>query len=162
MTISLVVAAAENDVIGKRGTLLPWHLRGDLLHFKTITTGHPIIMGRKTFQTIGRPLPGRHNIIITNNPEFKAEGCSLVDSLDAAIELAAKESDEVFITGGGKIFEQALPKANKIYLTRVHAQPHGDVYFHYDPAEWRETDHEKHSADGQNDHDYTFITLTRI
>jgi dihydrofolate reductase len=162
MLVSLVVAAAENDVIGRRGTMLPWHLRADLVHFRELTTGHPIIMGRKTYQTIGRPLPGRHNIIVSRNTAYKADGCSVVGSLDEALKLAAADgTDEVFVTGGGTIYDQALPLANKIYLTRVHASPAGDVHFRYDPKEWREDSREEHVADNQNEHAYTWLTLVR-
>jgi dihydrofolate reductase len=162
MTISLFVAAAENDVIGRRGTLLPWHLRADLMRFKELTTGHPIIMGRKTYQTIGRPLPGRHNIIISRNTDYKAEGCSVVGSLGEALKLAAADgTDEAFVSGGGTIYEQALPIADKIYFTRVHASPAGDVRFRFDLGEWREESREEHPADNLNDHAFTWLTLVR-
>jgi len=158
MTISLIVAVAENGVIGKTGTMLPWRLPADLKRFKEVTTGHPIIMGRKTYETVGRPLPGRQNIIITRNPDYKAEGCEVVSSLPEALE-AAKNSEEVFVIGGGQLFEQALPLANKLYLTLVHASPEGDVFFSYDPADWQEISKESHEADEKNQYSYSFITF---
>lgn len=160
MTISLIVAVAENGVIGKTGVMLPWRLPADLKRFKEVTMGHPIIMGRKTYETIGRPLPGRQNIIVTRNPDYKADGCEVVSSLPEALE-AAKNSEEAFIIGGGQLFEQALPLADKLYLTLVHASPDGDVFFHYDPADWQEISNEPHEADDKNQYPYSFLTLLR-
>lgn len=126
-TISLVVAAAENNVIGHQGTM-PWHVSGDLKNFKAITTGKPIVMGRKTFESIGRPLPGRRNIVVTRNADWTAEGVDVARTLENAIALAGNVA-EVMIIGGGEIYTQALPMASRVYLTRIHASPEGDTTF---------------------------------
>ncbi len=160
MHIALIVAAADNGVIGKKGTMLPWHLRADLQRFKQLTAGHPIIMGRTTYETIGRPLPGRQNIIVTRDPAYQAEGCSVVHSIDEALQ-AAGPADEIFVIGGASIYEQTLPIADKIYLTQVHAAPEGDAFFKYDPGDWLETASESYPADDINDHPYSFVTLER-
>lgn len=131
MKISIIVAAAgKKRVIGKKGTL-PWYIPQELKRFKEITMGHPIIMGRKTHESIGRVLPGRTNIVITHEPNYQAEGCVVVHSLDEAVEVAqSKEgSEEVFVIGGGEIYKQALPMANKLYLTYVDKEIEGDVFF---------------------------------
>jgi dihydrofolate reductase len=129
MVVSAVVAASQNGVIGRQGSL-PWNLPGEMAYFKKITMGHPIIMGRKTHESIGRALPGRQNIIITHDGSYKAEGCTVVTSLDKALEAAAAaDIDEVFIIGGSSIYELAMPKLNKIYLTRILADIEGDKFF---------------------------------
>lgn len=157
MYLSIIVAAAENNVIG-RNNQLPWHLPADLKYFKQITMGKPIIMGRKTYASIGRPLPGRTNIVITRQADFKPEGVMVVSSVEAAIGACRQlEVDEAFITGGAEIFRQALPFAQRIYLTRVQAQVEGDTYFpSLDPAHWRRVRQERHVADEKNMYDYTF------
>ncbi len=162
MRISLILAVADNGVLGRRGTLLPWHLRADLHHFRHLTTGHPIIMGRKTYATIGMPLPNRHNIIISANPGFRAEGCTVVRSLAAALDIAGRDgTDEVFVTGGAAIYELALPQADRIYLTQVHGEPEGDVHFSFDRADWQTQSSESHRADAHNDYDFTWEVLSR-
>ena len=130
MIISLVVAASDNNVIGKDNKLL-WHLPKDMKFFKNVTWGMPVVMGRKTFGSIGnKPLPGRKNIVITRQPGWNAEGVSVVDSVDAAAELAAGLNyKEIFIIGGGQIYMIAFDRANKIYMTRVRAELEGDTYF---------------------------------
>lgn len=160
MIISLIVAVAENGVIGKKGMVLPWRLPADLAHFKKVTFGKPIIMGRATYETIGRPLPGRLNIIVSRDRAYPAEGCTVVSSLEAALD-AAGDAAEVFIIGGGQIFEQALPLAEKMYLTRVHAEPEGDVFFRYNQTEWEESGVEYHRADQNNEYSYSFSLLTK-
>src|SRR5256885_2083203 len=127
--ISLIVAVADNGVIGKTGQMLPWRLPADLAHFKQITMGHPIIMGRKTYQTIGRPLPGRTNIVVTRDQHFVAPGYTVAHSLEKALEV--EESTEQFVIGGANLFEQALPLADKLYLTEVHSNPEGDIKFSF-------------------------------
>lgn len=127
MEISIIVAIAEKGVIGGGNELL-WHIPDDLKRFKRITSGHSVIMGRKTFESIGKPLPNRRNIVITRNPEFRAEGIEVANSLNVALGLT-KTEDEVFIIGGGEIYRQALPMATKLYITRVHANFEGDTYF---------------------------------
>jgi dihydrofolate reductase len=141
MIISLIAAMAENRVIGSGGTI-PWKLPEDLRRFRSITMGHAVIMGRKTFESIGRPLPGRRNIILTRNREYRAEGCLVVHGLEAALA-ECREADEVFICGGGEVFREALPLASRIYLTVVHINVEGDTFFPPIPEEFRETAREE-------------------
>jgi dihydrofolate reductase len=161
-TISLIVAVSENDVIGVPGRLLPWRLTADLRRFREITTGHPVIMGRKTYETIGRPLPNRENIIVTRNKDYVAEGAHVVVSLEEALRLAKRlDKHEIFIGGGGSLYEQAIPSATKLYLTRVHAQIQGSVYFQIDKADWSLVSSEEHGADSMNDHPFTWEIYLR-
>lgn len=127
MLVSIVVAAAENNVIG-RGNGLPWRLPDDLKRFKALTIGKPVIMGRKTYESLGRPLPNRPNIVISRQPGFAAEGCTVVGSLEEALA-AAETAPEAAVIGGAEIFRQVLPRADLLYLTRVHADVPGDTYF---------------------------------
>jgi dihydrofolate reductase len=158
--ISLIVAASENHVIGVRGEL-PWRLPADLKRFKAITMGKPIVMGRLTWESIGRPLPGRLNIVISRQPDFVAEGCTVVGSPEAAIS-AAGDAPEVMVIGGGHIYKQFLPLADRIYLTRVHAEVEGDAFFpELDESKWDIVDSEAHEADGQGAPPHTFLTLER-
>jgi dihydrofolate reductase len=137
MILSMVVAADEGNVIGKDNAL-PWRLSGDLKYFKNLTWGMPILMGRKTFESIGKPLPGRHSIVITRNANWKYEGVETVHSLEAALEAARKEDvKELFLIGGAEIFKSALPVADRIYLTRIYHRYDGDTYFPELGAEWR-------------------------
>jgi len=149
-----------NNVIGAKGEL-PWRLSADLKRFKELTMGKPIVMGRKTYESIGRPLPGRRNIVVTRNPDFVAEGCDVVSSVDAAIE-AAGDAEEIMIIGGSHIYEVFLPRADRIYLTRVQAEVEGDAYLpEFGNDDWRETAAEEHSADEFNDCDVIFSILER-
>lgn len=159
MVISLIVALAQNNVIGANNQLL-WHISDDLKRFKALTTGHTVVMGRKTYQSIGRPLPNRKNVVISRNSSFVAEGCTICSSLDHALELCANDY-EVFIIGGGQIYEQALPIASRLYLTKVHAKYTGDTYFPIiNPCQWKTTSEEnRESTDGLK---YTFINMERI
>jgi dihydrofolate reductase len=157
--VSIIVATARGGVIGKTGTI-PWYLPADLAHFKQVTMGHPIIMGRVTHESIGKALPGRQNIVITSNPNYSAEDCEVVRSLEEALELTKSES-EVLIIGGESIYEQALPLTNKIYITSIDAEFMGDKYFRYDSKNWAETEREAHAPDDKNPYPYTFTTLTR-
>lgn len=160
MILTLVVAMADNRVIGHRGGM-PWHLPADLHYFKRTTLGKPIVMGRLTHEAIGRPLPGRHNIVISTRSDYRAEGCTVVASLDAALD-AAGDVPEVMLIGGGQLFRQVLPRAVRIHLTEVHARPEGDVHFpELDPTEWRETHREAHPADARNPCPYDFVVLER-
>lgn len=160
MIVSLVAAASDNNVIGKKGAL-PWKMPADMKFFKNLTMGHTVIMGRKTFESMGRPLPGRKNIVITRNKNFKAEGCTVLDSLTEAITMSTEEN-EAFIIGGAEIYREALPLANKIYLTRIHCVLEGDAFFMQLPEkEWVETSHENHPADEKNSYSYSFIVLVR-
>ena len=166
MEVSIVVAAAENDVIGRTDGSIPWRIRTDIRHFRDLTMGHPIIMGRKTYETFRRPLPGRVNIVITRNTEFEAEGCTVVHNGLEALDAAAKSSgaDEVFVIGGGQIYIDLLPQTSTLYLTRVHAQPEGEAHFRFNAAEWKEVNVEHHPADAEKENEYpfTFLTLKRI
>ena len=160
MIISIIVATDKNGVIGLDGDL-PWHLSSDLKHFKEITMGKPLIMGRKTHESIGRPLPGRKNIVLTYSKEFKAEGCEVVHSLNDAFK-AAGDVNEVMIMGGSGIYDQSLTRADRLYLTEVHADVKGDVYFpEFDKGEWVEREREEHFADDRNDFDYSFVVMER-
>jgi dihydrofolate reductase len=154
---------AKNGVIGKEGGL-PWYLPAELARFKEVTMGHPIIMGRKTQESIGRALPGRTNIVITRDKGYKAaEGCVVVNSLDEAIEQAKKSegSGETFIIGGASVYQEAMSMLDRIYLTKVDADIKGDKFFKYDPSGWRQTSSEKHSADDKNQYDFEFTVLER-
>lgn len=159
--IVLVVAVADNGVIGK-GNQLPWHLPDDLKHFKAVTLGKPIIMGRKTYESIGRPLPGRHNIVLSRSSGFAPAGVTVVADLAAAIR-AAGPVPEVCIVGGAALYREALPLADEIQRTRVHAAVDGDAFFAaLDPSEWQVATAEPHSADERHAHAMTFETLRRI
>ncbi len=158
--ISLIVAASTNNVIGAQGDL-PWRLSDDLKRFKALTMGKPIVMGRKTYESIGRPLPGRQNIVITRQPDFAAVGCDVVASPEAAIE-AAGDVDEIMIIGGSHIYDAFLPMADRIYLTRVHAEVDGDAFLpELHENEWHADSTESHAADDDNDYDTEFIVLDR-
>ncbi len=159
--ISIIVAASENDVIGRQGGL-PWRLSGDLQHFKAITMGKPIIMGRKTWESIGRPLPGRRNIVITRQPGFTAEGCDVVASLDDAI-IAARDAEEIVVIGGSQIYALAMPLAERLYLTRVHADVEGDASFPaVDATRWCLVADEAREADDRNEYDFSFRVYDRV
>ncbi|WP_316810829.1 dihydrofolate reductase [Pedobacter heparinus] len=160
MTVSIVVAIAENNAIGKNNELL-WYLPTDLKHFKQLTSGRTIIMGRKTFDSIGKPLPNRRNIVITRSAGMEIPGTEVVNTLDQALALCIAE-EEVFIVGGAEIYRQAIDKTDKIYLTRVHAQYAADAFFpEIDQKNWDEVDTEPHQPDEKNNLAYTFSTLLR-
>jgi dihydrofolate reductase len=160
--VSLIVAADENDGIGWRGEI-PWHLRTDLQRFKALTMGHHILMGRKTYESIGRPLPGRHMVVITRNPDYQAESVHVVGSLEQALAFAHSRNEaEVFVIGGGEIFRQALPLVDRIYFTLVHTQACADVFFpQLDASEWLTSREETFPADEYNDYVHTFRILER-
>lgn len=159
--ISLIVAVSKNNVIGKNNQLL-WHLPNDFRYFKEKTLGKPIVMGRKTFESIGRPLPGRQNIAITRDENFHHTSVQRAGSLSEAIQLAG-DVPEIMILGGGSIYEQALPIAGRVYLTRVHAVLDGDVFFpDLDFARWHLDSEEKHVKDEKHAFNYTFEVYTRI
>ena len=161
MVLSIIVAAAENNVIGRDNGLI-WRLSADLKHFKALTTGHTILMGRKTFESIGRALPNRRNIVISRNPEFEAAGCEVVHSVEEALELT-KNEDEVFVTGGGTIYKKLWDKADRLYLTVVHQVCEGGTVIPpVDPKVWKEVAREAGKADEKNECDYTFINYERI
>jgi len=160
LELSIVVAMAENRVIGKNNQL-PWHLPADLRHFKTLTMGKPILMGRKTHESIGRALPGRQNIVVTRQRGYQAEGCTVAQSVDAALAACAN-ADEVMLIGGAQLYRELLPRSTRIYLTLVHAIIPGDTLFpEIDPAVWYETARADHPADEKNAHAFSFVTLQR-
>lgn len=160
--ISAIFAMSENRVIGKENKI-PWYLPADFKHFKTITLGHPIIMGRKTFESIGKPLANRTNIIITRDKNYKADGCTIVNSLEDALMLATSiDQEEVFIIGGAEIYKQAMDNLDCVYLTIVHANIDGDTFLPELPSgEWKEIEKEVHRRDEKNMYDYSFLTLVK-
>lgn len=164
--LAAIVAAAENGVIG-RDNALPWHLSEDLKYFKRVTMGKPVVMGRKTFESIGKPLPGRTNIVITRNPAFQAEGVRVVSSLDGALQLASDIAvidgvEELLVIGGAEIYREAIPRADRLYLTEVHASVEGDALLpDIDWSRWREVSRQRHSAEPPNPYDYSFVVYER-
>ena len=158
--IAIVVAMAENRVIG-RGGGLPWRLPADMVRFRSLTMGKPIVMGRRTHESIGRTLDGRTNIVVSRRPGYRAPGCTVTASFEAALE-AASDATEIVVIGGASIYERALPVTDRIHLTLVHESIDGDVRFpHFALAEWREVSRLKRGADARNRHDVSFIELAR-
>ena len=169
MKIALIVAMARNRVIGKDNAM-PWHLPEDLKYFKRITLQKPVIMGRNSFESIGKPLPQRTNIIVTRNPDYKVPGCIVVNGLDQALQMVADlyetvgaEADsEVMIIGGAQIYEQSLGLADRLYLTEVQADVEGDARFpEFDREAWQEVSREDHAATDTNPYPYSFLVLER-
>jgi dihydrofolate reductase len=164
--ISLIVAAADNRCIGVNNAL-PWYLPEDLKYFKRVTMGKPLIMGRKTFESIGKPLPGRTNIVITHNSHYARDGIKVATSLDDALKIAEAVAvidgqDEVMVIGGAGIYELFLPRADRLYYTRVHANISGDAFFpEVNWNEWNLVSSEDHKASGNNPHDYSFCVYDR-
>ena len=160
--ISFVVAVAENGVIGHQGDL-PWsRLPDDLQHFKRLTLGHPVVMGRRTFDSLGRALPKRPNIVVTRQAGWAAPGCETAGSVLAALARAGELDEEVFVIGGGEIYREALPAADVVYLTEVHHSFEGDAYFPpLSPTEWREESRERHEADERHAYAFSFVTMRR-
>lgn len=163
MILSAIAAMSENYTIGCDNRL-PWHLPADLKHFKSLTSGNPILMGRKTFLSIGKPLPNRTNIIITRDPSFKANGCIIANSIEDAISLSGQHAtNEVFIIGGADIYSQILSKVTRLYLTIVHHDFDGDAHFPaLMPGEWNELTRERHQADIDNPFEYSFVMMERV
>ncbi len=167
MKLSLIVAMAQNRTIGVDNKL-PWHLPEDLKYFRRITMGKPIIMGRKTHESIGKALPGRTNIVVTRQQGLKFEGCEIVSNLDDAIGLAEQIGlingmDEAVVIGGAELYALALPLTDRIYLTEVQAEVQGDAFFpEVDWSEWQEMVREDFKAKGPNPYDYSFLVLDRI
>jgi dihydrofolate reductase len=151
----------QQGLIGKDNDL-PWKLSADLQYFRRVTMGKPIIMGRTTHESIGRPLPGRHNIVVTKNTDFLAEGCTVVHSIDEAF-LACGDAEEAMIMGGASLYRQCLPMAHRLYLTQVHANlENGDTWFpDWDRAEWDELNRDDHPADDKNEYPFSFIIYDR-
>jgi dihydrofolate reductase len=158
--VSIVVAMDERDAIGRAGAL-PWRLPEDLKRFKAVTLGKPVVMGRKTWDSIGKPLPGRHNIVVSRRPGLALAGATVVPSLEAALA-AAGDVPEVCVIGGAEIYAQALPHTDVLHVTRVHAVVEADTFFPaIDPADWVEVARERHRADDRHVHDYSFVELRR-
>ncbi len=158
--ISLIAAMAKNRVIGKDNAM-PWHLPADLAHFKRVTMGKPVIMGRRTYESIGRPLPGRKNIVISRRSDYSPDGCVIVNSVEAAI--AEANHEEVMVIGGGQLYAEILPHADRLYLTLIDAELEGDTRFpDYTIYDWKEIDRERHEPDEKNNYAYEFVTLERV
>lgn len=161
MRLNLIVAMAKNRVIGIANKM-PWHLPADFAWFKRSTIGHPIIMGRKTFESIGKPLPGRRNLVISRNAHWHADGCEVLSSLTAVID-QCRENENVFVIGGATLYNEALPLADTIYLTEVDASPAGDTWFPLlDSRDWKERSREHHAADDKNAFAMDFVVVDRI
>ena len=162
MIISLLIAMDEKRGIGKAGKL-PWHLSSDLRRFRELTMGHHLIVGRKTFESIGKPLPGRHTIVVTCNTNFKPDGCFVARSVEEAIALARERGEtEAFVIGGAGIYARALDATDRIYLTEVHAEVDADTFFpEFDRSAWIETQQIYHSADEKNQYSFMFKVLER-
>lgn len=160
--ITIIAAIAENNALGKNNQLI-WHLPADLKRFKKTTLNHCVIMGRKTFESLGKPLPNRTNTLITHDKNYKAEGCIVVNSLKEALQLALKEDENPFILGGAEIYKQAMPFADKLDLTFVHHKFDADVFFpEIDKKIWKETSREDFKADEKNKYNYSFVTFERL
>ncbi len=161
MTVSIIAALSTNNVIG-RNNRLPWHVSADLKRFKALTAGHHLLVGRKTFESFDRLLPGRTIVVITRDRDFAADGVLTAPSVERAIELARLDP-ELFIGGGAQIFEQTIHRADRMYLTRIHAEIEGDTFFPEfdDVTEWNLVDVEHHEADEKNDYPYSFLTYER-
>ena len=161
MTVSIIAALSANNVIG-RNNRLPWHVSADLKRFKSLTLGHHLLIGRRTFESLDRPLPGRTIVVITRDPNFAADGVLTAPSVERAIDVARLDP-ELFIGGGAQIFEQTIHRAERMYLTRIHAEIEGDAFFPEfdDVTEWNLVDVEHHEADDKNDYPYSFLTYQR-
>jgi dihydrofolate reductase len=160
MRLSIIVAMDDNQLIGKDNAL-PWHLPADLGYFKKTTTGKTVLMGRKTYESIGRPLPNRRNVVVSRNTDFQAEGCEVVGSIEAALDLA-KDDDEVMVMGGASFYEQMLPSADRLYITQIEGEHEGDAYFpKFNRSEFSEISRESHIPDEKNQHTYHFTILER-
>jgi len=163
--IALIWAMARNRVIGRHNTL-PWRLPADMQHFRALTTGHPVLMGRKTFESLGRPLPNRTNIVISSDCGYAPHGCLVAHSLDEALALAAAHvppnDPEIFVIGGARLYAQMLPLADRLYMTRVEVDIEGDAWFpEIDLEAWRETQRDAHPRDDKNPYPCVFLTLER-
>ncbi|MBA5629374.1 dihydrofolate reductase [Moheibacter lacus] len=159
--ITIIVAKAENNVIGNENQLI-WHLSSDLKRFKSLTSGHPILMGRKTYESIGKPLPNRTNIVITRNEEWKEVGVFTSNSLEEAIKKAKEFDDEIFILGGGNIYKQSMKFADFLEITEVHQEFEGDTRFpEIDEKIWKEVSRERFEKDEKNEFDYSFVRYER-
>lgn len=167
MKLAIIAAVAQNGVIGRENAL-PWYLPEDLRYFKRVTLGKPIIMGRKTFESIGKPLPGRTNIVVSRNPAWQAQGVKRVSCLNEALKLAGHIAlidgvEEAMVIGGAQIYSAAIPAADRLYLTEVHASVEGDAVLpEIDWTRWREVSRERHAAQSPNPYDYSFVLYDRV
>ncbi|MHB1106005.1 MAG: dihydrofolate reductase [Lutibacter sp.] len=160
--VTIMAAIAANNALGKDNQLI-WHLPADLKRFKKTTLNHAVIMGRKTYESLGKPLPNRTNILITRDKNYKAEGCVVVNSLKKALKIAEEVDENPFILGGAEIYKQAMPFTDKLDITFVHHQFDADVFFpEIDKTIWKETSRENFKADENNKYDYSFVTFERI
>ncbi len=158
--INLIAALAQNGVIGIENRL-PWRLPEDLAHFKALTLGHPILMGRKTFESLGRPLPGRRNIVITRNPDYQSSGCEIAVSIPAAIDLC-EQAEEIFFIGGAELYKQVLSQVDRLYLTEVQIEAQGDAWFpEFDRNAFREISREVHTGDKGDTLVFDFVAYER-
>lgn len=157
--ISIIVAKAKNNIIGSKNEL-PWYLPADLRHFKAVTTGHTVVMGRTTYESIvariGKPLPSRHNVVVTRDPGFTQPGVTVIHSIQAINELG-----DVFVIGGAEMYRQTIDMADRVYITEVHAEIDGDTYFPELDNSWYEISRESHTADEKNQYDYDFVVYQR-
>lgn len=161
MAIAIIVAMDEQRLIGRENEL-PWKLSADLQYFRRTTMGKPIIMGRSTHESIGRPLPGRQNIVLTKQQDYQADGCEVVNSIEAAMALCS-DAEEMMVMGGASLYQQLLPLADTLYLTRVHASLTGDTWFpEWSEQDWQLISSEDHQADENNEFDYSFQCYQRI
>ena len=158
--LSLIVAMDDNRLIGSANQL-PWHLPGDLAFFKRTTMGKPIIMGRKTYKSIGKPLPGRRNIVITRNPQFSAEGCEIVNTIEEALTICS-DHDELMLIGGASLYQQIMQQVSCMYITRIYHSFSGDTWFpEFDSALWKITEQQDFGADDKNPFAYSFVKYVR-
>ncbi len=157
--ISIIAAVADNGTIGSANSM-PWHIKEDFRRFKAITTGHPVVMGRKTFESLGRPLPNRTNVVVTRNRAYVAEGCIVAGSLQEAVGLFSRE-EEVFVIGGGEIYAQAMPLADKVYLTHIHHSYDGDTRFPALGEGWRKVFEEYHECGETFEYPFEFVDYER-
>lgn len=161
MIHSIIVAQSQNRVIGINNTL-PWHLPADLKRFKAITMGHHMIMGRKTYESIGKPLPGRTSIVITRNKDLQYEGCTMAHSLEEAFKIAERNNEtEAFIIGGADLIKQSIDNCNKLYLTTIHQDFEGDTFLNELSSDWKMIEHTDHTPDEKNLYSYSFITYEK-
>jgi dihydrofolate reductase len=161
MIVSIIAAMDRNHLIGNKNQL-PWHLPADFAHFKSVTMGKPIIMGRKTYESIGKPLPGRTNIVLSRNPDIQIEGVLCVNTFDDALTLVS-DAEEVMIIGGSTIYEMLLPQVDRMYITYVDAEFEGDAWFpQFDESQWLEKESVKRQADEKNRYNCRFVTLEKI
>lgn len=166
MDVALIVAVAENRVIGRQNAL-PWHISADLKNFRRITMGKPVVMGRRTFDSIGRPLPGRPNIVVTRDPGYAADGVHVADGMDAALSLARElgaeaGAAEIMVIGGGQVYAAALDRARRLYLTLVHETVEGDAWFpEFDPADWQEISRDRQAPENGDGPAFSFVVLER-